>query len=219
MQDKSAAIYDLKDKFLDVVSYAHMRGEEDPIPPEVYLRILRRSLPDMIAGGAPQPAGSPDLSEMMDPTPPTADGATTPAQLPLTLAQVPRMFIGQEGRRNIGKALFGEALSLLMPLFGASVPAILALRAALLPRLVALQTTAPSETLAGMIAGIRAAASPVQAEPMSAEDMRALTKCTVEHHSDELQKVIGALMAQGWWKDAKASAIRRGIGDVQHGGT
>ena len=55
----------------------------------------------------------------------------------------------------------------------------------------------------------------VQEEPLTDQQMRILSQ--PPQQLDELQKVIAAKTAKGWWKEQRTSTMRYAMGDVQHG--
>ncbi|MCP4243350.1 MAG: hypothetical protein GY772_22565 [bacterium] len=222
-----------------VLTYAVGRHEEDPLPADLFRRILDRRVH---LGGASQPVGAMDPSkdggaagggaslpaavinaaDFLDPTPPPRASPQEMGHsgLPETLSQVPAAFLVLEERLSIAKTLLGEVLWQAMSQDASGAPHILAMRSALLPKLSAL---VPSCNDAGKLAAkamasaLLAVTAPIQQEPMTEDQMRVLARCTMEGERDELEKVIGAKMSKGWWKEQKSAAMQRSVGDVQQG--
>ena len=98
------------------------------------------------------------------------------------------------------------------------MPTLVALRKTLLARCSALvsQATAEDQAILDMIINACLSATAfVQEEPLTDQQMRIVSQ--PPQQLDELQKVIAAKTAKGWWKEQRTSTMRYAMGDVQHG--
>ena len=126
--------------------------------------------------------------------------------LPQALSDIPLSFLPVSQRLCLAsRLLYEEVLCHMMPRDAVAIPELLSLRSTLLPKISALsvQEDREAHAAAEMVSDcLLAVTCPLQEEPMTQDQMRALSACAMDSPKDHW-RVLASLMNSGWWKTQK----------------